>query len=140
MRVALLGRWINHQFVEAGSLTARLTELQNRVDETVFVGIQNGAYGQYVLVLHRHKVRSMQIRSGQFKLLTASAMGRVVLSLKTAEEVLQYVRCCNAEAAAARLCVVTSEFLGIVEHVSRNGYAQTTGDDTATDSADRSKG
>src|SRR3546814_15337358 len=47
IRVALLGSWINHQFDEAGSLTARLTELQNRVDETVFVGIQNGAYGQY---------------------------------------------------------------------------------------------
>src|SRR3546814_5260043 len=65
IRVALLGSWINHQFDEAGSLTARLTELQNRVDETVFVGIQNGAYGQYVLVLHRHKVRSEERRVGK---------------------------------------------------------------------------
>jgi DNA-binding IclR family transcriptional regulator len=132
IRVALLGSWINHQFDEAGSLTARLTELQDRVDETVFVGIQNGAYGQYVLVLHRHKVRSMQIRSGQFKLLTASAMGRVLLSLKTDEEVLQYVRRCNAEAQEARLRVVASEFLGVVEQVRRTGYAQTRGDVTPT--------
>src|SRR3546814_16798261 len=74
----------------------------------------------------------MQIRSGQFKLLTASAMGRVLLSLKTDEEVLQYVRRCNAEAPEARLRVVTSEFIGIVEHVRRNGYAQTRGDVTPT--------
>lgn len=132
IRVALLGSWINHQFDEAGSLTARLTKLQDRVDETVFVGIQNGAYGQYVLVLHRHKVRSMHIRSGQFKLLTASAMGRALLSLKTDEEVLQYVRRCNAEAQEARLRVVSSEFLGVVEHVRRTGYAQTRGDVTPT--------
>lgn len=132
IRVALLGSWINHQFDEAGSLTARLTELQERVDETVFVGIQNGAYGQYVLVLHRHKVRSMQIRSGQFRLMTGSAMGRVLLSLKSDEEVLKYVHRCNAEAQEAWLRVVPSEFLGIVEQVRRKGYAQTQGDVTPT--------
>jgi DNA-binding IclR family transcriptional regulator len=132
IRVALLGSWINHQFDDIGSFTARLTELQERVDETVFIGIQNGAYGQYVLVLHRHKVRSMHIRSGQFRLLTGSAMGRALLSLKTDEEVLKYVHRCNAEAQEARLRVVPSEFLGIVERIRRTGYAQTRGDVTPT--------
>lgn len=132
IRVALLGSWINHQFDEAGSLTARLTELQERVDETVFVGIQNGAHGQYVLVLHRHKSRSMQIRSGQLKLMTASAMGRALLSLKSDQEVLRYVHRCNAEATEVRLRVIPSEFLGVIEQVRRTGYAQTRGDVTPT--------
>jgi DNA-binding IclR family transcriptional regulator len=132
IRVALLGSWINHQFDEAGSLTARLSELREQVDETVFVGIQNGAHGQYVLVLHRNKPRSMQVVSGQLKLLTASATGRVLLSLKSDQEVLGWVHRCNAEATEARLRVVPSEFLGLIEQVRRDGYAQTRGDVTPT--------
>ncbi|MDB5696982.1 MAG: hypothetical protein JWN21_2525 [Sphingomonas bacterium] len=130
IRVALLGSWINHQFDDAGSLTTRLTELQEHVDETVFVGIQNGTHAQYILVIFRDKVRAMQIRSGVLKLMTVSAMGRALLSLKSDEEVLRHVHRCNAEATEARLRVVPSEFLALIEQVRQRGYAQTRGDVT----------
>ncbi len=132
IRVALLGSWIHHQFDEAGSLTARLSELREKVDETVFVGVQNGAHGQYVLVLHRQKGRSMQVFSGQLKLLTGSATGRVLLSLKSDQEVLRWVHRCNAEAADTRSRVLPSEFLALIETVRANGFAHTEGDVTPT--------
>ena len=82
IRVALLGSWIAQLFDEGGSVTARLKGLQDTVDETVFMGIQNGAYGQYVLAVPKQSPRSMRALSGQMKLLTISATGRVLLSLK----------------------------------------------------------
>ena len=39
---------------------------------------------------------------------------------------------CNAEAAEGRLRVVPSEFLGLIEQVRRDDYAQTRGDVTPT--------
>ena len=124
IRVALLGSWIGHQFDEARSLTARLTELQELIDETVFVGMQNNAYGQYVLVLLRNKPRSMQVHSGQMKLLTRSATGRALLALKSDHEIMRWVHRCNAEAGSAELRIRPSEFLAIIEQIRDQGYAQ----------------
>lgn len=130
IRVALLGSWINHQFDEAGSLTARLTDLRETVDETVFVGIQNGAYGQYVLVLYRDKPRSMRVFSGEHKLLTRSAMGRAFLALMPDDEILRWVRRCNTEADEPHQRVAPTEFLDLIASIRRDGYAQTRGDVT----------
>lgn len=132
IRVAALGSWISRQFDEAGSLTARLSELRERVDETVFVGIQNGAHWQYVMVAPRATNRSMQVVSGQLKLLTGTAGGRALLALQSDQEVLRWVHRCNAEAAEARLRVVPSAFLAMIEQVREHGHAQTAGDVTPT--------
>ena len=132
IRVALLGSWINREFDEAGSLTARLSELQREVDETVFLGIQNGAYAQYIFSILRKKPRGMRVMSGQHKLLTSSAVGRALLSLKPNAEIQRWVHRCNAEATEDRLRIPTSAFMSIVEDIRRNGYAQTSGDVTPT--------
>jgi DNA-binding IclR family transcriptional regulator len=132
IRVALLGSWINRRFDEAGSLTARLTELQNRIEETVFLGIQNGPHGQYVLVLYQDKPRSMKILSGALKLMTVSAIGRSLLALKPDQEVLRWLHRCNAEATEPHHRISASAILSIVNEVRRLGYAQTRGDVTPT--------
>lgn len=132
IRVALLGSWINHRFDQAGALTARLRNLQRRVDETVFVGIQNGAHAQYIFTLPRDKPRSMQVVTGHLRLLTGSAVGRALLSLKSDQEILRLTHRCNSEAHEARLRVVPSEFLSVVEEARRKRYAQTYGDITPT--------
>ncbi|AOH87189.1 hypothetical protein AWL63_23790 (plasmid) [Sphingomonas panacis] len=130
IRVALLGGWINHRFDQAGGLTARLKDLQRRVDETVFIGIQNGAHAQYIFNLPRDKPNGMQVVNGHVKLLTGSAVGRALLSLKSDQEILKLTHRCNAEAGEARLRVVPSDFLAIVTTVRERGYAQTRGDIT----------
>ena len=130
IRVALLGSWISQQFDDAGSLTANLRLLQERVQERVFIGIQNGAHAQYIFAMDNP--RSMQVVSGQIRLLTASAVGRALLSLKSDQEVLRLIHRCNAEAAEARQRVVPSDFLALVEQVRERGYAQTRGDITPT--------
>jgi IclR family transcriptional regulator, KDG regulon repressor len=130
IRVALLGSWIAQQFDEVGSMSARLKGLQDDVDETVFMGIQNGPYGQYVLALPKESSRSMRALSGQMKLLTMSATGRVLLSLKPDGEVSRWVHRCNAEAERPDLQIATSEFINIITKIRALGFAETQGDVT----------
>lgn len=132
IRVALLGSWINREFDRAGSLTACLSDLQREVDETVFLGIQNGAYAQYIFTILRMKPRAMRAESGQHRLLTGSAIGRALLSLKDGAEIKRWVHRCNAEASEDRLRIPISQFMKHIEEIRRNGYAQTRGDVTPT--------
>jgi DNA-binding IclR family transcriptional regulator len=132
IRVALLGSWINRQFDSAGSLTATLADLQKEIGETVFIGIQNGAFAQYVSAIHHHDPRAMRAESGQHRLLTGSAVGRVLLSLKPDAEILRWLHRCNAEAPEERLQIPASAFMGIIEEIRGQGFAQTSGDMTPT--------
>lgn len=130
IRVALLGSWIAQQFDEGGSMTARLKGLQDEVDETVFMGIQNGPYGQYVLAVPKESSRSMRALSGGLKLLTMSATGRVLLSLKSDAEAMRWVHRCNAEANCPNLQIAASEFAATITKIREQGYAETRGDVT----------
>ena len=128
IRVALLGSWINRQFDKAGSLTATLADLQEEIEETVFIGIQNGAFAQYVSAIHNLHPRAMRAESGQHRLLTGSAVGRVLLSLKPDADILPWLHRCNAEASEERLRIPASAFLAIIHEIREKGYAQTSGD------------
>lgn len=130
IRIALLGSWINREFDRAGSLTAILSDLHHEVEETVFLGIQNGPYAQYVATLLLNKPHGMRVEDGQHKLLTASAVGRMLLSLKSDGEIQRWVHRCNAEAAEERLLIGASEFKAIIDQIRRQGFTQTRGDIT----------
>lgn len=130
IRVALLGSWINLRFNEAGSIGARLNDLQRAVRETAYLGIQNGAAAQYVVIQLPDSANRLHIESGQFRSLTCSAMGRALLSLKPDNEVLAWVRRSNAEALEPRFIVREQEFMDIINAVRTTGYAFTEGDVT----------
>lgn len=130
IRVALLGSWINMRFNRAGSIGARLDVLQRTVRETAFLGIQNGAAAQYVVIQLPDAANRLHIESGQFRSLTCSAMGRALLSLKPDHEVLALARRSNAEATDERFIVRERDIMEIIMSVRATGYAITEGDVT----------
>lgn len=130
IRVALLGSWIDRRFGEAGLIGARLDALQRRVGETAYLGIQNAASAQYVIVQRPEEPEHLAIMSGQYRSLTCSAMGRVLLALKSDAEILTWVRRCNVEATEERFRVRETEFMRLIERVRRDGFATTEGDVT----------
>lgn len=129
IRVALLGSWIDRRFGEAQSLEQRLGVLQSRVKMTAYIAIQNGPHSQYVMS-QQSDAPGLNIASGQFRTLTCSAPGRVLLALKSDAEIAKWVKRCNAEALETRYSVTLKDFMKIMEGVRRNGYAQTDGDQT----------
>ena len=130
IRVALLGMWIGHRFTEMGMVSTHLDILHEEVDETAFLGIQNGANAQYIMYQKGSATDGLNIKSGQFRSLTSSAMGRAILAIKGDEEIAGWVRRCNAEASDQRHIISVSDFKAIVAETRRRGYASTSGDVT----------
>jgi IclR family KDG regulon transcriptional repressor len=130
IRVALLGSWIDRRFGEAGAIGARLDALQRRVGETAYIGIQNGASAQYVASQRPEHPDRLDVMSGQYRSLTCSAMGRVLLSLRPDAEVVAWARRCNVEATEERFKVRETDFLGLIRRVRQDGHAMTEGDVT----------
>ena len=130
IRVALLGGWIERRFRANGAISTRLDALQRRIGETAFIGIQNGAAAQYVLTQRPETPDRLEVVSGELRSLTCSAIGRVLLSLKSDREVVALARRCNGEATEDRFKVREAEFMELIARVRTRGYAETAGDVT----------
>ncbi|MFO1465510.1 MAG: helix-turn-helix domain-containing protein [Steroidobacteraceae bacterium] len=130
IRVALLGTWIHHKFAQDMQLERRLDELQSAVGEMVYIGIENRWRAQYVLVQYPTSPRRFEVHGGQFRTLTRSAMGHVLLSRKPDAEVLKLVRRTNAEEPDPKLRVSETAFMDLIAKVRVQGFSETLGAST----------
>lgn len=128
IRVALLGSWIDRQFVQAGAIGEALDRLQRTTGETAFLGIQNGSAAQYVMRQHPEHPDRLLVESGLYRPLTSSALGRALLMPKPDQEVLRLVRRGNAEAREERNKVNVRDFLAALHRFREQGHAETDGD------------
>jgi DNA-binding IclR family transcriptional regulator len=124
IRVALLGSWIDRRFEDAGAIAGRLQELQRQVGRTVYVGVQNAAAAQCVMLVCSREPDRLDVSSGVYVSLTCSAMGQALLSRLPDAEVLSWARRCNAEASLDADRVREMEFLGLIRTVRGQGFAE----------------
>ncbi len=128
LRIMLLGSWISGRFPKGFSLEHRLEDLFIQTGETVLLGIQNGSHSQYVMCRLPDHPSRMEVQSGLLRPITATAIGRVLLSLKQDEEILAVVRRCNSEVAEDRLKVRPADFMTLIQTIRSQGFARTDGD------------
>lgn len=133
IRVALLGNWVDRLFAESG-VGATLDQLQKATGETVFLGIQNGAAAQYVMVQRVSEPDRPIIASGLYRSLTRSALGRALLMPKTDAEIARLLRRSNTESDRAHV-VDPLTFLPLIRRFRAQGYAETRGDSVPESSA-----
>lgn len=133
IRVALLGNWVDRLFAESG-VGATLDRLQKATGETVFLGIQNGAAAQYVMVQRVNEPDRPIIASGLYRSLTRSALGRALLMPKTDAEITRLLRRGNTESDRAHV-VDPRDFLPLIRRFRTQGYAETRGDSVPESSA-----
>jgi DNA-binding IclR family transcriptional regulator len=55
-------------------------------------------------------------------------MGRAILGTKPDDELLRWVRRCNAEAKDVRFRVKEPDYLSLISEIRSNGFAETAGD------------
>lgn len=127
IRVVLLGSWIERKFGDTQSLVKRLDDIQRRVNETSYIGIQNGVYAQYVMVQRASKQNRLDVQSGNIVHLTCCAFGRALLSLKGDGELSSLAKRCNAEVDDDRLKIGHAELQRIMVDIRKKGYARTSG-------------
>jgi DNA-binding IclR family transcriptional regulator len=130
IRIMLLGGWLHRRFSESNDLERRVDNLMRKLGETVLVGIQNGIYCQYVLAQIPELPDCLEVQSGLLRPIISTAIGRALLSVKPDDEVQAIVRHCNATISEARLRVRPREFMTIIDHIRKHGYARTAGDMT----------
>lgn len=125
IRVAMLGSWVGRRFSEASALAGRLDELQKRMGLMAYLAVQNGTFMQYIAILRPENPDSLHIDSGQFRPLTVTAPGQILLSMKPDPQIASWVRRCNAEATEKRFTVAIGDFMRLMTKVRAQGYAET---------------
>lgn len=86
MNLALLGRWLDEQFSQAGGLHALLQEVADFCSDTVILGAETGIEVQYVHVVQGSHPLRYDIKRGARRFLVDANAGRVLLALKSDED------------------------------------------------------
>lgn len=125
VRTAMLGGWLCDDLRPKGSITQTMRELQRATGQTVLLGVQCGIALQYASVLRGASQRG-GASANSVRPLYRTALGRVLLSLKTDAEVAPILRRANAEAEnPARLDVKSA--LVEIQQFREEGYAWSLG-------------
>lgn len=128
VRIMLLGSWIHRRYRSQGDLDVHLDRLMSRVQDTVFLGIQNGIYSQYVSAQLPDSPERLEVQSGLLRPITRTALGRILLSLKSDQEVALIIRRLNAEAAKEEDRTDPVKFAEMLALFREQGFAETHGD------------
>lgn len=128
IRIALLGSWIHQRFTQDRQLEWRLDTLQKAVEETTFIGVQNGPHVQYILFIQPTAPHRFDVQGEKVRPIAVSAVGKALLSLKPDDEVRALVQRANAEALDPKFKVDVRKFMENLETIRANGYAETAGE------------
>jgi DNA-binding IclR family transcriptional regulator len=122
-RVALLGSWVNSDFISEGSVISLMKELSELTGDTIILGMRNGLYVQYIHVIQATSAARLHVTLGTTRPLVASGTGYAMLSTMTDHEIRRIVMRVNADADEGKPHVKLAEVMQHVEHTRTHGYA-----------------
>ena len=124
-RVALLGESVQDRpILPKGPLTEALRALHERTRETVLVGLQNGAYVQYVHVLARTPNLLRRLPIGKVRLMAYNPLGEALLALLDDKRVTAILRHNNANWTDAETRATESTLWTQIRLARASGYAE----------------
>ena len=126
-RVAVLGSWIQRSMFESGPLTDTMDAIGNAISETVLLGLQNGPHMQYVHIVVPGEGVLLTVHVGILRPMTCSALGRMLLTRKTNDQIRAIVRRNNADAQDSAHRVQEQQFLTEIETIRSQGFAESRG-------------
>jgi DNA-binding IclR family transcriptional regulator len=130
-RVAVLGNWIQQSLFESGPLTATMDSIGYETGETVVLGRQHAAQMQYIHIVPATQVVQMSIQVGILRPMVRTALGCMLLSRKTDDEIRAIVRRNNADEPSKEHRVEERKFIMEIEAIRAQGYAESRGRMTA---------
>jgi DNA-binding IclR family transcriptional regulator len=121
LRLTLLGSWLDDQFSSAGGLHDMLNEIAANCGETVILGAEMGSQVQYIHVIPGSHPLRYDIKRGTLRYLSDSNAGRVLLSLKSEEEIERTALRINAERAGPRIGI--RKLKDEIAKIRKDGYS-----------------
>ena len=122
-RVALLGSWVNSDFISEGSVISLMKELNELTGDTIILAMRNGLYVQYIHVIQATSAARLHVTLGTTRQLAASGTGFAMLSTLADPEIRRIVMRINAEAEDGRPLIKLAEVMEHVNHTREKGYA-----------------
>jgi IclR family KDG regulon transcriptional repressor len=130
-RLPFLVDWIGTKLFDEQRVRGLMQELSDATHETVILGAQSGLRVQYIEVIDATGPVRLHARAGDFRPLTHSAMGILLLSLLSDAAIDRLARRLNAEQRDPKRHVQPSELLVAVQATRQQGYAFSVGGITA---------
>jgi DNA-binding IclR family transcriptional regulator len=122
-RVALLGSWVNSDFVSEGSVISLMKELSELTGDTIILATRNGLYVQYIHLIQATSAARLHVTLGTTRPIAASVSGYAMLSTLSDHEIRRVVMRVNAEADGAKPLVKLADVMTHVQHTREKGYA-----------------
>lgn len=124
-RVALLGSWVNSDFISEGSVISLMKELSELTGDTIILAMRNGLYVQYIHIIQATSAARLHVTLGTTRPLAASGTGYAMLSTLTDHEIRRIVMRVNAEADEGKPHLKLAEIMQHVEQARTSGYSFT---------------
>jgi DNA-binding IclR family transcriptional regulator len=123
LRVVFLGMWMHHRILNQGSLLEFMETLAHSSGHVACLGAQNGIHAQYVHIVAARSSR-VGLKPGLLRPICRSAIGKVLLSTKSDEEVRRIVRHVNAVDDQDPSPIDIGALLAELEECRRTGFAE----------------
>lgn len=130
LRISLLGGWIQDQYFHDNNILTLIRSLAKKTRGTVMVAMQNSVFAQYLLFVDARDTMRAYARTGSLRPICRSATGRMLLTLKSDEEVRGIVTHANALEPDPGLRVKFRELITELRKCRQQGYALTSGNVT----------
>lgn len=130
-RLPFLVDWIGTKLFDEKRVRGLMQELSDATRETILLGAQSGLRVQYIEVLDATGPVRLHARAGDFRSLTHSAMGILLLSRLPDAQIGRLARRLNAEQEDPARHVRLPELLGRIDATRQQGYAFSVGGITA---------
>jgi DNA-binding IclR family transcriptional regulator len=122
-RVALLGSWVNSDFVSEGSVISLMKELNELTGDTIILATRNGLFVQYIHLIQATSAARLHVTLGTTRPIAASVSGFAMLSTLTDHEIRRIVMRVNAETDDGKPLVKLADVMEHVNHTREKGYA-----------------
>jgi DNA-binding IclR family transcriptional regulator len=130
-RLPFLVDWIGTKLFDERRVRGLMQELSEATGETIILGAQSGLRVQYVEVIDATGPVRLHASAGDFRPLTHSAMGILLLSRLGDAAIGKLARRLNAEQQDASRHVHLPGLMGAIEATRQQGYAFSVGGITA---------
>ena len=127
LRIATVSRWLLDEAADGVSPLHIMEKVSRATGHTIVLGVQNGIDVLYIQVIQATNPIRFYMKPGSLRPIHSTAVGQMLLSLKSDSEIRSIIRRINSERDPTSARVNVDDVLNAVAAIRSKGYAMTIG-------------